>query len=762
MNQHLFLHPRAARAARWPRAPRDLAQHLLAWIALASLLGLAACANPAFKEAENLSQLGQHEAALSRLQQAAEQEPQDANLLQATIKQRETTVAYLLYQADQARATNDMEGMKSALKRLEVAAPKHTRTQWLRQDIDRRQRVARLMAEAKAAQDKQEWTRAEAALRATLAEDPSHTLARQQLAQVDEARLAQTRQQSTVQLKTADKPITLEFREATVRTVFEALARAADVNFVFDKDVRGDAKVTLFLRNTTVDEAMRVILNTQQLGAKLLNDNTVLVFPNTAQKQRDLLDTVTRNFYLVNADPKQVQSLVRTVAKSRDIFVDERLNMLVVRDTPEVIRLVERLVASMDLPDPEVMLEVEVMEVSSNRVMDLGLSWPGEFDYGLPNAAAGAVITSLNGLRGSVANPLAIAKLKSTVDGSNLLANPKIRARNRDKAKILLGEKVPVFTTTSTANVGTSASVTYLDVGLKLELEPVVQLDDEVVIKVALEVSSVTSVVKGPQESTAYQIGTRQATTSLRLRDGETQILAGLINDNESRSAAGLPFINEAPVVGRLFGSRNDSHKKTEVVMLITPRVVRNINSSALPISAMASGTEAQPGAAPWVLRKGQVSTDAGAGRADTGARRAGANAGRPGAADASAPQLTGPEQVLVNSSFQVTVRNPGDATMQVSLMFDPAVLAVAGGRDSGGQQTLSVPARGMQTLTFALKPGVSANQTVVTLDGGNALVIQIMDPNNVAPPAETVEPEPDPAQSQQAPQPPAGGDAFH
>ena len=722
------------------RAPeRSFRQRACLLLSLSALaLGLLACANPAFKEAETLTQMGQHEAALARLQQAADQTPEDSALLQAAVKQRETTVAYLLYQADQARVTNDLEGMKSTLKRLEVAAPKHGRTQWLRQDIDRRQRVGRLMQEAKAAQDKQEWARAETALRATLAEDPGHTPARQQLAQVDEARMAQTRQQSTVQLKTADKPITLEFREATVRTVFEALARAADVNFVFDKDVRGDAKVTLFLRNTTVDEAMRVILNTQQLGAKLLNDNTVLVFPNTAQKQRDLLDTVTRNFYLVNADPKQVQSLVRTVAKSRDIFVDERLNMLVVRDTPEVIRLVERLVASMDLPDPEVMLEVEVMEVSSNRVMDLGLSWPGEVAYGLPNATASSVITSLNGLRGSVANPLAIAKLRSTVDGSNLLANPKIRARNRDKAKILLGEKVPVFTTTSTANVGVSSSVSYLDVGLKLELEPVVQLDDEVVIKVALEVSSITSVVKGPQDSTAYQIGTRQATTSLRLRDGETQILAGLINDNESRSAAGLPFINEAPVVGRLFGSRNDSHKKTEVVMLITPRVVRNINSSALPVSAMASGTEAQPGAAPWIISKGRVSTDAGAGRADPGSRRASAGSGRPGAPGNTSAQLTGPEQVLPNASFQVTVRNPGDAPMQASLLYDPGILLVVGSRDNSGQHTLTVPPLGTQVLTFSLKGGVSVNQTTVVLDGGNALIIQVVDPNNI-PPAEFV-----------------------
>jgi general secretion pathway protein D len=345
-----------------------------------------------------------------------------------------------------------------------------------------------------------------------------------------------------------------------------------------------------------------------------------------------------------------------------------------------------------------------------------------------------AALTTDSVLRASIANPLAIAKLKSSVDASNILANPKIRARNRDKAKVLLGEKVPVFTTTSTANVGVSSSVTYLDVGLKLELEPVVQLDDEVVIKVALEVSSITSIVKGPQDSTAYQIGTRQATTSLRLRDGETQILAGLINDTESRSGIGLPYLNEAPLLGRLFGSRNDTHKKTEVVLLITPRVVRNLNHSALPVSPMASGTEAQPGAAPWTVRQGTASTEAGGARSGATTRRA-PESGRPGAPGNSATaQLTGPEQVLPNASFQVTVRNPGDTTLQASLLYDPGVLSVSGVRENSGQHSLTVPARGMQVLTFALKPGVAASQTTVVLDGGNALIVQIVDPNNLPP----------------------------
>jgi len=695
------------------------------------LLGLlSACANPALKEAERLSQAGQHEAALQRLQQAARQAPDDAELSKAAVKQKDTTVAHLLYQADLARIGGRPDEIQAVLARLDAAAPGHPRALWLRQDLARKDRVTRLLQEAQAAQGKADWARAESALRSVMAEDPGHAQARQMLSQIDEARQAQTRQHSSLQLKTASKPITLEFREAPLRSVFESLARAADVNFVFDKDVRGDARVTVFLRNTTVDEAMRVILNTQQLGIKLLNDNTVLVFPNTSQKQRELLDTVTRSFYLVNADPKQVQTLIRTVAKSRDIFVDERLNMLVVRDTPDVMRLIERLVAGVDLPDPEVMLEVEVMEVSSSRIVDLGLSLPSEVAYGVPGSTS--PITTNSVLRASVANPLAIARLKSSVDASNLLANPKIRARNREKAKILLGEKVPVFTTTSTANVGVSSSVSYLDVGLKMEIEPQVQLDDEVIIKVALEVSTITSTVKGPQESTAYQIGTRQATTSLRLRDGETQILAGLINDTESKSGVGLPYINELPIVGRLFGSRNDTHKKTEVVLLITPRVVRNINQSALPVAAMASGTDAQPGAAPWIVRSGQVSAAVSGGRTAAMANRS-AVTGRAGAPVAESSTLSGPEQVLAGASFQVTVRNPTDAPRAVNVVFDAALLSVPDGKGGAGQVAVSLPPRGAQVITFQLKAGVTAGQTTVSADSGDAIHLQIQDPSALA-----------------------------
>ncbi len=709
-------------------------------LCMAAAALLAGCSAPELKQAQTLSQAGQHEAALLKLQQASQAQPDDLTLRTAYLKQRDTTVAYLLYQAESARAADQRGEVMALLDRIEAVAPGHPRAVWLRDELARSDRQQRLITEAKQALDAKRWPNADAALRAVLAESPSHTEARWLLTQLDEQRAEQTRQQSSLQLAAGAKPITLEFREAALRTVFETLARAANVNFVFDKDVRGDAKVTLFLRNTSVAEALRVILNTQQLGSRLLNGNTVLVFPNTVQKQRELLDTVSRSFYLVNADPKQAQALIRTVAKTRDIFIDERLNMLVVRETPEVMRLIERLIAGIDLPDPEVVLEIEVMEVSSKKMVDMGLTWPTSANYGVPNSTA--AITSTSGLRWSGANPLAVATLRGTSDGTNLLANPKIRARNREKAKILLGEKLPVFTTTSTANVGVSASVSYLDVGLKVELEPQVQLDNEVTIKVALEVSSVTGRVTGPEESLAYQVGTRQATTSLRLKDGETQILAGLINDEEIRNAAGLPWLHDLPGVGRLFGKTQDQRNKTEVVMLVTPRVVRNISQGLMSSLPMASGTEAQPGAPAWMITSGEAGGSVGRGGAGAFPRSVSAPSSRPMAGvSTEGAQLSGPEEVPPGASFQITVTNPGKEPLSAGLLYDLGSLSAVttpGGPPDNGRVQVDVPALGSRAFTFQARQGTGASETSLSLDNGASAgwTVRILDAPQASAPA--------------------------
>jgi general secretion pathway protein D len=267
--------------------------------------------------------------------------------------------------------------------------------------------------------------------------------------------------------------------------------------------------------------------------------------------------------------------------------------------------------------------------VARNKLQNLGVQWPDQVGYGrltpdVTNSTAtatgvvgtattlgGALATGYTSLRSSlgvpfVANPAFMLNLHDGVDNADILANPRIRVKNKEKAKIHIGERLPVFTTTSTANVGVSSSVNYLDVGLKLDVEPSVGLDDDVSIKVGLEVSNVIKEVIGPQSSLAYDVGTRTASTTLRLKDGETQVLAGLINDEERSSALRLPGLGDMPVLGRLFGSKKDSRNKTEIVLLITPHIVRNVAPPDASTVNFAGGTDASVGTPPLRMTPGK------------------------------------------------------------------------------------------------------------------------------------------------------------
>eukprot|EP01041_Mallomonas_annulata_P017324 gene17324-35744_t len=254
---------------------------------------------------------------------------------------------------------------------------------------------------------KKDYDGARQKLNAVLAEKPSYEQARLMLRDVNEKGAQPTAEAGLS--KAFRQPISIEFRDAPLRTVFEALGRGAGINFVFDKDVKADARLSLYLKDVSVDEAMRVVLSTQQLERKLLNDNSVLVYPNTPQKQREHQELVTRSFYLNNADVKQAQALVRMMAKTRDLFIDERLNLLVARDTPEVIAMIEKLVAGLDLPEPEVMLDVEVLELATDRTAEAGLNWATDATYGSADVASMVPWATRGSLRTLVANPVGAA-----------------------------------------------------------------------------------------------------------------------------------------------------------------------------------------------------------------------------------------------------------------------------------------------------------------------------------------------------------------
>jgi general secretion pathway protein D len=593
-----------------------------ALLATLATLVLAGClSNPAIDASRELQAAGQTDAAIQRLADAVRLDPGDSELRAIYHRQRELAASRLLAEADGLRGSGRAAEAEAIYRRVQRIDEHNPRASTGLATLAAESRRAAVVKDGEAALARNDVAAAERHARTVLAEAPGQPAARA-LLQTLQQRQAQAEAKATVAKLPPPKPISMEFRDAQLKTVFEVLARSSGLNFVFDKDVKSDTKVTVFIRNSNVDEIVRLILATNQLESKQLNENSLLIYPKTPAKTREHQEMVVRSFFLVNAEAKQAQAMLKAVLKAKDLFIDEKIGLVVIKDTAEVVKLAERLMESLDLAEPEVMLDIEVLEISRNQLYELGMQFPDQIGYGkitedvvnqvldtagntisktttFGGALAPGFINLKNrsGLTSYTANPGLLLNLKSQGGDSNLLANPRIRVRNREKAKIHIGDKLPVFTTTSTANVGVSASVTYLDVGLKLDVEPEVHLQDDVAMKISLEVSSVVKEIAGPSGSTAYQIGTRSAATTLRLKNGETQILAGLISNEERNSANKLPGLGDLPLVGRLFASNKDSSSKTEIVLLITPRILRSLTPPQTSEPAWAAGTELTVGA---------------------------------------------------------------------------------------------------------------------------------------------------------------------
>ncbi len=571
--------------------------------ALAFLLAAGCAGRTVVDEARSRFNDGHGDEALALLQQAAKQNPNDLAVRGEYFRLRELMVAQWLAQAEVLRQAGQYEGAEALYRRVQAhdAANSRAAAGLAQIEADRRHRA--LVASAEQLVKAGKYREAQDVLRPVLTENPQQRDARRLQRSIDDKLVKPVI--VTVQLRPSIlKPISIELRDVTVRNVFEVLQRASGINFVFDRDARTDQRTSIALRDATIEDAIRMALLTNQLEQKILNENTVFVFPNTPQKLREYQELVVKGFYLANADVKQTANMIRTLVKTRDVFIDEKINLLVIKDTPAAIRLAERLIAAQDLAEPEVMLEVEVLEVARTRLLDLGLQFPQSLAVSLVGAAGTPGSVTLREwqnrnsdlVRLTFTDPLFLFSLHQHDDRNNVLANPRIRVKNKEKARIHIGDRVPVITTTVATGGFISESVTYLDVGLKLEVEPQIYLEDEVGIKVGLEVSNIGQTIKSTSGSLTYQIGTRNATTNLRLRDGETQVLAGLINDEDRRSADRVPGLGDLPIAGRLFSSTSETTNRTEIVLLITPRLQRTLARPEASSVEFAAGTEAQTG----------------------------------------------------------------------------------------------------------------------------------------------------------------------
>ena len=557
---------------------------------------------------------GDYETGVAELGQAVSRDPHNMVYRLDFEARRESAVQTLIANGDAARRAGQLDAAKALYRRVLTIEANNDRARHGLEGIEGDRGHGATLEAARKDFERKDYDAAELKLHGILNEDPGYVPAQELAAAINIARGPVT---VAPRLQARDNhKVTLQLRDAPTKMVFEVLQRETGINFILDKDVKSDGKTSIFVQDVPVEQAIDLVLGQNQLARQILSDNMVLIYPNTAAKQKDYEQQIVRTFYLTNATPKDVESMLKTVLGAKTLYIDERANVIIIRDTPDAVRMAEKLVASVDVAEPEVMLELEVLEISRSRVQDLGIQYPGSATL-TPSPLTSATGTGLvlSDLSHQNSHTIGISSLSVTVNAMkqaglvNTLASPRIRTRNKEKAKVLIGQREPVITNSVTPTAaGTpvvTGSVQYLDVGLTLEVQPTVYLDSDVAVKINLEVSSILKQITTTSGTIAYEIGTRNANTLLRLKDGETQILAGLIQDSDTRNFNSIPGLGDLPLLGHLFGEHHLDREKSEIVLSITPRIIRMQPRPASESTEFWYGNESRQRTGPYTSDRG-------------------------------------------------------------------------------------------------------------------------------------------------------------
>jgi len=573
---------------------------------LALLVILAACSanewkpqaqkqNQEYLAAKGLISKGQVEEGIEKIRQLSAADPENIEYRSYLKHQQDLQLAILLRQGDLKREQRQWNEAEAIYNRVLDMDGQNQRALDGMQALTTQHRHETMMKTAQENFLNNDLAGAQSIARAVLAEESTNQSARTLYEEIEQQR--SNKITSAPQLKSVfKKPITLEFKDVPVKSVFEFISKATNINFIYDHELNAQQPISIFVRNTSIEDAIEVLLTSNQLSKKILNDNTLLIYP--LSRSQEYQEMYVRSFYLGNTDAKKIMAMIKTVLKTKDVYIDEKLNTLVMRDTPEAIRNAEKLITSQDIADPEVVLEVEVLEVNRRSLEALGIRYPSQVAVGVqgrtdvngttiltPGELTIRELKNFNSELGvfSISDPVLALNLLQQDTDTNLLANPHIRVKNREKAKIHVGDRIPILTSIANATGFVSQTVSYIEVGVKLDVEPTILLNDEVSIKVGLEVSNQTDQLTSSTGTVTYTIGTRNANTILRLKNGETQVLAGLFRNDDQRITNKVPGLGSLPFIGRLFNDKNNDRRKKEIALLITPRIISNIT----PVNAV-------------------------------------------------------------------------------------------------------------------------------------------------------------------------------
>jgi len=557
----------------------------------------------------------------------------------------------------------------------------------------------------------------------------------------------------------SDEPMSLNFPSPTnVRDIYRAIGQAFGINIMVDPKVR-DAKIAIELKNVSARMALENLIQASGHFYKVLDDKTVIVVEDTPQNRRDYEDLVVKTFFLSNGDVKDVNNMLRSLIDARRIAVNESLNSIVIRDTADKVAIAERLINANDKAKAEVLIDVELIQVDSTKLRNIGTSLSSySFSTSLDPtklglaAGAGVPLDRLSEItRGmwSMAIPSITLNLVKSASEAETLAQPQLRITEREKASLVIGDQVPIPVTTfnSSQTVGSNVvpitAFQYKDVGIKIDIEPKVHHNNEVTLKLRVELSEQTGEVT-VNGQTQPKFGTRTIDSTIRLKNGETSLLAGLFKYNRRDSSSGIPFLSDLPVIGTLFSAKNRDFRKTDLVLTLTPHIVRNPDITEEDLAPLWVGTESRvtifgnsprvqapaTGGSPWENRGGGARGGRDADtpdfkgempKIDPFPRRATNPPAvvrrgriRGGGADlVPTPPPKKGEDVSDSSISEL----PSDASRPAEVSVYPARLALKPGQDGNLDLFVDPPADGLPgPLNFAYDP---ARLEVVSVEGG-------------------------------------------
>lgn len=549
--------------------------------------GCATTVEQTITRAEIFAAKGDWLKAVIEYRKALYENPLDIEL-KSRLKQTEFKAADYYYQ--QGNILLGQENIDGAIVNFQqglIAMPQHSKLRQVMESAFAHKQANELYVEAQRSHETGRSKEALEILKKALKIYPQHAKARLLYNQFKQQ--LKEKKESNLVLK-SKKPILLNFKNTSLKTAFEFIVTSFGINIIFDEGVK-NIPVTLFSKNVTFEQALNLMLRTTKTFYKRIGSNTILIAPDSRDKRGQYEDHIIRTFHLKSINAKDIAQILKSVLGIKKIVINTKLNSIIIRDTKEMLELSEKLVNTNDRKSAELILDVEILEVNRTKAERLGLDFGSQVSLAF-DPLAGSISTALQ--NGTVTLPgVTFRYFKQDVDAKTL-ANPKIRVMDSQKAKIHIGDRVPLRSSTIQDATGqTRTTFEYRDIGIRLQVTPDIHLDNSVTVSMSLEVSSLGQNL-GTASEPAFSIGTRNADTVMLLKDGETAILGGLIRDEDRRARIKVPGLGDIPVVGALFSSSDDSTTRTDVLLTITPRIVRSWETPKEELLNIYSGTMKQ------------------------------------------------------------------------------------------------------------------------------------------------------------------------